>query len=435
MEYVKLRDNVNNLCESITNELAKFKKSNEQRKRAIANQTLSLIEGAFQKIKLLHSALTDLNKSNDLSNRSYFKDKIFERISYIVTDAQELINPIIVKNTELDTEVVVKNTELVNEGNKMAELTEILRRLTEAQLEPRQNREATQASDLKTATSIITRFDPKNIGNFIESVELALAVVEQGHSENVLKLAKQRITGCVAIESKSYQTIEQLKADVFLYFKPKRSVLEVEGLIGRLLQKDKETVDEYAKRAFSLKTDYELAARAERQAANHELDQVRIAEMEAKVSRAFINGLKDFTLRYVMERPKTMCEALTAALEAESISTIRFQNKKLEEKSKDSSQKFPKSEGNYKKPQGQPAGSVKGRIKFETKKDREKVKCYECEQLGHYKSECPKLVGESSNSQGEQKARDGKKEGAVPKNGDARGASVSAKTLKAKKPR
>lgn len=74
-------------------------------------------------------------------------------------------------------------------------------------------------------------------------------------------------------------------------FKPRRTVTEVESLISRLEQGDKESVDAYAKRAYELKTEYEHASEAERAARGFSLDQIRLEEIEKKVADAFTYGL------------------------------------------------------------------------------------------------------------------------------------------------
>lgn len=119
------------------------------------------------------------------------------------------------------------------------------------------------------------------------------------------------------------------------YFKPNRSVAEVESLINRLLQKPNEGVDEFSKRAFLLKADYELEVKAERQANSFEMDEAKIREMENKVASSFINGLKDHIFRCIREKPATLVEALTLALEAESTANVRYENRKVSERFSD----------------------------------------------------------------------------------------------------
>lgn len=66
--------------------------------------------------------------------------------------------------------------------------------------------------------------------NFLESVELALDMTPAAEDKLiVLKISKQRVTGSVSIETKTYVTFAAFKADVLLAFKPKRSVVEIES--------------------------------------------------------------------------------------------------------------------------------------------------------------------------------------------------------------
>lgn len=68
----------------------------------------------------------------------------------------------------------------------------------------------------------------------------------------VLKYAKQRVTNSILIESKTYVDFADFKRDVLATFKPKRTVTDIESIISRLTQNDRESVDEYAKRIFVL---------------------------------------------------------------------------------------------------------------------------------------------------------------------------------------
>lgn len=86
--------------------------------------------------------------------------------------------------------------------------------------------------------------------------------------------------------------------------------------------------------------EYEQASQAERARDGNALNAVRINEMERKVSNSFLNGLKHHVLKYVSERPNGLSEAVSVALEAESVSSIRYKNRKLEEANK------PKNDSN-----------------------------------------------------------------------------------------
>lgn len=337
------------------------------------------------------------------------------------------------------------NLEVQNQEEAMATIEDLVRQLAEMQLQqqqqPQQQRRDNQHNPgevFKCCSSIIIRFDKDNITNFLESVKLALSLTPVEEDKlTVLEYAKQRIKGSICIETKKYELFEDLRADVLKFFKPKRTVTEVETLIGSLTQKQKETVDEYSKRAFALKVEYEQASQAERAAEGHKLDEVRISEMERKVSRAFLNGLKEYVLRFTHEKPSTLSEASSVALEAESVSSLRFRNKQLEdlERKKDDS-KQSKNTKNFQKNEQPRNGKNNKTRSFNGDKPKGTPKCYECGEEGHIKPKCPKVNQDSQASTLQAKPeakRDFNKEGAKPKNGSAGGASVSAKSLKISK--
>lgn len=335
---------------------------------------------------------------------------------------------------------------MVENQQAMDQLTDLVRQLAQIQLQQQEQTAANQnlqiqqpenqrqrpGEVLKNVTNIIIKFDKNNIMNFLESVELALDMTPAAEDKLiVLKIAKQRVTGSVSIETKTYVTFAALKTDVLLAFKPKRSVVEIESMLNRLNQKDKETVDEYAKRAFTLKTEFEQATQADRIANGSVLDAVRLAEMERQVSRNFLNGLNNYVIRFVNERPPTMTEAVGVAMEAESISTQRFEMQKMEALSK-------KIGSIEKKPftKNSPKNDEKKTFRNKT---QEPIKCYHCGDAGHVKTKCPKL-SEGNNQEVKilqtrpaEEKREYNKEGAKPKNGGACGASVSAKSVKLSK--
>lgn len=323
-------------------------------------------------------------------------------------------------NVSDDSEVWKRGFDFLN----MATLEDLVRQLTQLQVE----RNTTKPGDvIKTVSNIIIRFDKFNIGNFLDSVELALSVVGEEQSGIVLKYAQQRVVGSVSIESKTYETFASFKSDVLAAFKPKRTVTEIESLIARLTQDHKESVDAYSKRVFQLKTEYENASRSERAVANATLDEIRIGEMERKVSNAFINGLKDHVIKFVISRPQSLSEAVGVALEAESTSSLRFQNRKGQVSKDDSDKK--KVSHFQKKSQSK---SPHGKEKYSSRdggKPKGPPKCYICGSENHLKPDCPKLH-EEAGTQAKALVAKNKKEN--PKNLKDCGASVSAKSLKVK---
>lgn len=327
-------------------------------------------------------------------------------------------------------------------------LEDIVRQLANLQV---QRNDPRPGDVLRTVSNIILKFEKTNTSNFLESVELALGIANNDEQRRtVLKFAKQRVKGSAAIENRTYENFADFKSDVLSIFKPKRSVTEVESLIARLSQTQKESVDDFSKRTFELKSEYEQASRAERAAVNANLDDVRLAEMEKKMSSAFINGLKENVLKFISQRPASLAEAVTVAMEAESVSALRYQNRKLEQakepNSRDYNQKFNRDKSrrdNNRNFDRKNRGNDQGDRRYpNTHNDNRKrpqgpPKCYECGSEDHLKPDCPKL---KSQGEGEAKTltakknqrRDFDKEGAKPKNAQPCGASVSARALKVK---
>lgn len=322
---------------------------------------------------------------------------------------------------------------------KSENMEECVRQL--AELEIRRG-EAKPGEVLRNCSNIIVKFDKMNLINFLSSVKLALDVTpREADKATVLEYAKQRVTGNVAIASSSFERYDDFKNAIMLAFKPKRSVTEMESIIGALTQKEKETVDEFGKRVSEIKFEYELASQAERLAEGAKLDEIRLKEMERKISRAFVNGLKDHVIRFVGERPQTLTEAISVALEAESTSNVRYKNRKMTEQTstrkitqKHNSEKssgkssFPKGNGKFQKNAKENVFKKKSNIPIS------EVECYNCNEKGHYKTDCPKLANETQseaktlNTRTSQPKR--KNEASTSKNGETRGASVSAKSLK-----
>lgn len=358
---------------------------------------------------------------------------------------KEIDRSILALDLSDNAEVWQQPLDLSNQSEPKMEgqtLEELVRQLTELQLnrgQPQQHQNK-PGDVIKCCANIIIKFDKNdknNLMNFLESVDLAMSLTDQEAEKlTILKFAKQRVVGSVSIASKTYVTLDSFKADVLSAFKPKRTVTEIESIIARLTQGEKESVDSFEKRVSDLKFDYEQASQAERLVEKSVLDEVRLKEMERKVSRAFLNGLKDHVIRFINERPPTITEAISVALEAESTSSMRFQNKKLAEQApRYSNEKHQEKKKNDQK--GNQKGNFGKNSQTSSKGDssRAKVpKCYNCGKDGHIKPKCPELV---QTEQGEVKALSArpsepkrKNEGQNSKNGEACGASVSAKSLK-----
>lgn len=119
-------------------------------------------------------------------------------------------------------------------------LEDLVRRLADMQLARNERRLPTQGEVLKKASKIIIKFNSNSVENFIKSVELALltdADENEDHIQSIIKLAQLKVVGSVRSEHSTYHTVEALKADLLMVFKPKRTVTEVESLIARLTQK------------------------------------------------------------------------------------------------------------------------------------------------------------------------------------------------------
>lgn len=132
-----------------------------------------------------------------------------------------------------------------NKTTAMDQLTDLVRQLAQMQLQQQgqpvinRNLQNQQPVDqrqrpgevLKNVTNIIIKFDKNNIMNFLESVELDMTPAAEDKLI-VLKISKQRVTGSVSIETKTYVTFAAFKADVLLAFKPKKSVVEIESMLN-----------------------------------------------------------------------------------------------------------------------------------------------------------------------------------------------------------
>lgn len=323
-----------------------------------------------------------------------------------------------------------------HQKDNMATIEDLIRQLAQMQLanQHQQRPNQTTGEVLKICANVIIKFNKNNLNNFLESVEMALSLIpDEAANLTVLKYAKQRVEGSVAISSKEYATFEAFKADVLSTFKPKRTVTEIESMISRLMQKPDETVDQFGKRVSELKYDYELASQAERSAVNANLDAVRLAEMEAKVSRAFLNGLKDHIIKFVGEKPVTMSAAISTALEAESTSSLRFQNRKLAGNSTSGNSGNGNKKPDQKKFQTSGKNSQGTSSKNNKTEGEKKVpKCYNCGKTGHIKPKCPEM---SQEDQAESLSKSKGNDSTKKSKNESGGASVSAKSLKISKQR
>lgn len=434
--YEELRNEALELNSDIENLQQTFQKNNKDRRRQSAHTFLKKTSEFKQQLETINDKLLLLNKDGVYSERSYFIEKLYDALKNKFKVFEKIVNEYIEKDQD-------------DNSKKMSDekLADILKLLTDNAVKKQDNK----ADMIKTASSIIVKFDKNNISNFVDSVGLAIKFCGNEHIEDVLRLAKNKITNCVAIETRTYDSFEGFKADILTYFKPKRSVTEVEGLICRLTQSFKESVDDYSKRTFLLKTDYEMAVKAERQAMSHTMDDAKISEMESKVANAFINGLKENVFRFIREKPTTLANAVTIAMEAESTSNLRFENKRLAESSSDFKKRGDKfdsgsGKGGFRNDKHNRSPNSQNHKSFQKnsygknfqkqgeKKDYGPRKCYECGSDAHLRYECPKLKNPEQAQATAMVAKPDRKRDDTqkPKNGDACGVSVSAQSLKIK---
>lgn len=415
--YRELSDKQLAIEETVLKEFNNFKKNNSERRKIVADDLWLKIRGLKLKFERTHEVL--YNHLSELKTRSYFVLNVRKRCDELFTKFLELLKEYISTdiptsgpnslesekgtgdekkedeklqndNQEQGPEEVVQNPP----NQEMAgTLEDIVRQLADMQV---QRNEQSPGEVIKNCSNIIIKFDKSNISNFLSSVDMALTMADENNKALVLKYAQQRVNGSALIESKKYEDFNIFKEDVLNVFKPKRTVTEIESAIARLMQEQKESVDDYGKRVFQLKSEYELATRAERAVKKAELDAVRLEEMEAKISTAFINGLKDHVLRFVAKRPATLSEAISSSLEAESTSSLRYQNRKQFEREKDEDKNHSKDNDFKEKPF---TGDEINKKNWDKQKNEESVDpptCYYCDQVGHIKRFCPKLKKQES---------------------------------------
>lgn len=320
-----------------------------------------------------------------------------------------------------------------------ASLEDLVRQLAAQQLE---RKERKSGEVLKTCINVIIKFDKNNTVMFLDSVQLALTLTSTPEEvAAVLRAAKQRVQGSAIIENRTYVKFEDFEADILSNFKPQRTVTEIESLIARLLQEQKETVDAYGKRVFSLKSDYELAARAERVASKTKLDEVRLMEMEKKISNSFINGLKDHILNFIMTRPSTLAESISAAVEAESVSNLRYMNRQLSLAKEKQTERNTAKTGNFKKKPftGEKREKSFSKHSSDTKSESSPTACNYCKKEGHFVKDCRKLAAKEQEKAGPQPSTSANvaKTEKKSKNGTSCGpvqqeSAVSARSVKVK---
>lgn len=321
-----------------------------------------------------------------------------------------------------------------------ASLEHLVRQIALLHLKKDTPKRQSKGEVLKKATNIIISFDKNNLENFISSVKMALDIIDDLDDKNlvsaVLELAKLRVKNSKKIETTTYRTIEDFRKDLLQAFKPQRTVTEVESLISRLEQGNTETVDQYAKRAYELKTEYEHASGAERAARGFSLDQIRLEEMEKKVADAFTYGLLTRIVSLVKRDCDTLSDAVSAAHTAESQCNLRYRNRQLSSKDPSEPKKKPGEGGkNFRNQRGdknanssKPSGS------------RFTGECDNCHKKGHKARDCFSKKAEPAVEQQEAKPvktlhatsskKSKKNDRDESKNGESGGATVSAKSLK-----
>lgn len=321
------------------------------------------------------------------------------------------------------------------EMEALAELVAKLARFQVDELRYREEHRAikpAQAVLVSNATKLIKNFDKRDIANFLDSVETAITGIEdQSQRELILRIAKQKVT-CLAMENVKYENFANFKADVLKYFKPTRSLAEVEMSLAALTQNSRESVDEYAKRVYALRADYEMALRAEYNTNNFELSAGRIHEMECSIALAFRNNLKQHILIHTLKKD-TLGDAVAEALAAEALSNSRHEKDKIKQSNaeKGKAKYAPSNDRKSFDKGGKAQGFAKPSDASRNNKAKGPVVCYGCGKEGHKKPECPESQ-EKSSSGGETKTLTATPKPSKSKN-ESGGATVSAKTLKVKR--
>lgn len=435
--YTKVRDKQSSIKAKVCEEFAKFKKNNSEYRAKVAKKVLLFVQEQQKDFDVNNNCLVP--HSATFAGRSYFAQDFYAHVQAIFNEFIALVKTYIKEDKneeETDDDSAEDEAEINKEEGEKAprkkmagaeELAALVRQLADMQLQ-QQNQKPGDV--VRTCANVIVKFDEKNPSNFLASVELALSFATDPNKLMVLKYAQQRVSGSALIENKSYESFDLFKSDVISVFKPRRTVMELESLIARLLQTEKESVDEFSKRVFQLKSEYESATRAERAADNAVLDEVRIREMEKKVAFAFINGLKDNVLRFVSQRPSTLAEAVSTSLEAESTSSLRLQNRLLEQSKLKNSESAQKRPFIAKTPSEEKAKSAKSNDKD---KPKGPLICHHCNKEGHWRPNCPLLAGESSKEQvSASVSPNNNSKNEEPCGAGSRESTVSARSLKVK---
>lgn len=199
-----------------------------------------------------------------------------------------------------------------------------------------------------------------------------------------------------------------------------------------MTKKKDESIDALAKRALSIKVNYELAYKSELIALGADLDAVRLIEVERKSINFFRNAIPQGILILMKEK---LNEEINSALAAEANHKQRIRNASFAGES---------SSGDNSKKKGGDKTAASSSDKS-TKKSApnpewvETATCHKCGKKGHLASVC-----RSGNKTSEDKApeapvahtKSSKKDKSETKNENGAGTSsestVSARTLKAK---
>lgn len=177
-------------------------------------------------------------------------------------------------------------------------LTDLVARLAQMQLDNQPQQQAAPVARPETLVDVMKRagagiieFKKTNITNFLSSVEMHYEASPAEHRPQVVKIAQQKVVGCVLIETSVYNTFEAFKADLVANFKPAKSHTQLEVELATLTKKKEESIDQLAKRAMAIKVDYELAYKSELIALGADLDAVRLIEVERKAITSFRNAI------------------------------------------------------------------------------------------------------------------------------------------------
>lgn len=422
--YEQLKDKQLSIRDKLVNLVQKFQKYNQERRALAAKDFFQIFDELEEEFGRNKAELNKLNSKGALSSRSYFKEEFGISLQKSFIEKREAY--------EKYLSVTLEQEENPINMDALTTLVKEMAELQAAKLRQRAARPANNTALISYATKLIKNFDKKDIANFLDSVETAVTGIEdQGQMELILRIAKQKVT-CLAMENVKYQDFETFKTDVLKYFKPTRSRAEVEMSLAALTQGSKESVDEYSKRVYAMRADYEMALRAEYNAKGYELSKGRIEEMETSIALAFRNNLKQHVLLHTLKKD-TLADAVAEALGAEALSNARYEKEKYLRQSTSGDKGRAKVAPSYEKKSFDRAGKSQGPSKTfdsagKNKAEKGPVVCYGCGGEGHKKPECPKA---------QEKAGEAKTLTATPKpsksKNESGGAIVSAKTLKIKK--